>query len=72
MEFTKKQPFASSYGLINTISIATEFPGYRIETPIGVSSIPTRDGNIQKITVRVFYKNETNPSITLEDYKVMR
>lgn len=67
MEYIKQLDYASSY---SPAVIPPEYPGYTVKTPIAVESIPSRDGNIQKITIEILHNN--NPVTSLESYKTVR
>ena len=64
MEYIKNQDYAASYN--SSSELTNEYIGYSAN--ISVSSIPSRDGNIQKITVIV--KHQDKELTRLEGYKV--
>jgi len=83
MEYVKNLPFTGSYGTIpleSGINIITDYPGYTVMTfvsPVGLdvnsdgtidASENARDNNIQKITVKVWFKDATLESCVLSDY----
>ena len=53
MEYVQKQPFASAY---SAAPIGADYPGYSAN--ISTTSITSRDGNIQRITVIVIRHGE--------------
>ncbi len=63
MEYVKQQQFSSTY---TPDAIPAEYGGYAAE----ITAQPTRDGNIQKVSVLVKFNN--TGVFTLEDYKVKR
>ncbi len=63
MEYVKQQQFSSTY---SPAAIPVEYGGYTAE----ITAQPSRDGNIQKVSVLVKFNN--TGVFTLEDYKVKR
>ncbi len=63
MEYVKNQAYAASY---IPAPIPDEYVGYSAN--ISVSTVPSRDGNIQKVTVIV--KHQDRELTSLEGYKV--
>ncbi len=64
MEYVKDQAYAASY--VPSPELSNEYAGYSAN--ISVSTVPARDGNIQKITVIV--KHQDKEVTRLEGYKV--
>ncbi len=64
MEYVKDQVYAASYA--PSPELSNEYAGYSAN--ISVSTVPARDGNIQKITVIV--KHQDKEVTRLEGYKV--
>jgi prepilin-type N-terminal cleavage/methylation domain-containing protein len=63
IEYVKGQPYAASY---EPAPIPSEYAGY--SATVDVSTITSRDGNIQKITVIIEHSEEQ--VTTLQGYKV--